>query len=290
LQFADTVGIGKQIFVKYPLVSAGTILENTEEISFTVSIDTTEYGNDSDIFVGITDGTNVLWTGYGNWYHEIPPGILVGFPPLLSDNRVHAVNATTVLLPSSAYLPWQIRFTLSDTSSNIMTSVDSKCWTGDLDALDRSAGLELLIGMGGGAFDWIQIDTLKLTADIPAIDTDNDGITDDADNCPLDVNADQSDYDGDGLGDVCDIDMDGDNVIDTDDVCLETSRNTPVLENGCSVDQECMCESAWKNHGAYVKCNAQVTEALVVAGKITEEIKETIMSEIGASDCGHKKN
>lgn len=172
LQFADTVGIGKQIYVKYPLTSAGTISDNTGDVTFTVSIDTTAYGYDSDIFVGITDGTNVLWTGYGNWYHEIPPGILVGFPPLLSDNRVHAVNATTVLLPSSAYLPWQIRFTLSDASSKIMTSVDSKCWAGDLDALDRSAGLDLLIGMGGGAFDWIQIDTLKVTADLsPVIDT-----------------------------------------------------------------------------------------------------------------------
>ena len=204
LQFADTVGIGKQIYVKYPLTSAGSISESTEDVTFTVSIDTTEYGNDSDIFVGITDGTNVVWTGYGNQYYETPPSIFVAFPPLLSENRVHAINPPTVLLPSSAYLPWQIRFTLSDTSSNIMTSVDSQCWTGDLDALDRSAGLELLIGMGGGGFDWIQIDTLKLTTDIPSsiVDTDNDGITDDTDNCPLDVNVDQADYDGDNVGDV----------------------------------------------------------------------------------------
>ena len=171
LQFADTVGIAKQIYVKYPLTSPGTISESTEDITFTVSIDTSAYGNDSDIFVGITDGTNVLLSSYGNQYYETPPGIYAAFP-YLNGNIVNAGHPPAVLLPSSAYLPWQIRFTLSDTSSNIMTSVDSQCWTGDLDALDRSAGLELLIGMGGGGFDCIQIDTLKLTADLsPVIDT-----------------------------------------------------------------------------------------------------------------------
>jgi Flp pilus assembly pilin Flp len=35
-------------------------------------------------------------------------------------------------------------------------------------------------------------------------DTDGDGIPDDADNCPSAANADQSDSDGDGTGDVCD--------------------------------------------------------------------------------------
>ena len=30
------------------------------------------------------------------------------------------------------------------------------------------------------------------------------------DNCPSDANSDQSDLDGDGIGDVCDSDIDGD--------------------------------------------------------------------------------
>jgi len=38
----------------------------------------------------------------------------------------------------------------------------------------------------------------------PALDTDNDGIPDDQDNCPNTYNPNQEDADGDGLGDVCD--------------------------------------------------------------------------------------
>ncbi|MBF0192256.1 MAG: PD40 domain-containing protein [Magnetococcales bacterium] len=61
------------------------------------------------------------------------------------------------------------------------------------------------------------------------IDTDEDGVTDSADNCPLVANTDQKDTDKDGAGDVCDVfvndaqeqlDSDGDgigNLSDTDD-------------------------------------------------------------------------
>jgi hypothetical protein len=41
-------------------------------------------------------------------------------------------------------------------------------------------------------------------------DTDGDGVVDAADNCPDLANADQSNIDGDGKGDACDPDMDGD--------------------------------------------------------------------------------
>ncbi len=48
-------------------------------------------------------------------------------------------------------------------------------------------------------------------------DWDNDGVLNEEDNCPHDSNADQSDVDGDGLGDVCDDDMDNDGILNADD-------------------------------------------------------------------------
>lgn len=44
-------------------------------------------------------------------------------------------------------------------------------------------------------------------------DLDYDGVRDLQDNCPLDANPDQGDADGDGIGDVCDPDDDGDGAV-----------------------------------------------------------------------------
>ncbi|TDI47473.1 MAG: hypothetical protein E2P01_06890, partial [Acidobacteria bacterium] len=49
------------------------------------------------------------------------------------------------------------------------------------------------------------------------IDSDNDGVDNPVDNCPLIVNPLQEDFDGDGLGDVCDDDDDNDGVPDLQD-------------------------------------------------------------------------
>ena len=50
-----------------------------------------------------------------------------------------------------------------------------------------------------------------------APDTDGDLVADESDNCLYTSNADQSDIDQDNLGDVCDLDIDGDGVLNLSD-------------------------------------------------------------------------
>ena len=57
----------------------------------------------------------------------------------------------------------------------------------------------------------------------PLIDDDRDGIVNDLDNCPVNANANQGDFDSDGLGDVCDDDADNDGL--TNDVERELGTN-----------------------------------------------------------------
>jgi subtilisin family serine protease len=59
-------------------------------------------------------------------------------------------------------------------------------------------------------------------------DSDGDTVIDTLDNCPNDANTDQSDVDGDLLGDVCDPDADGDGLFNTDEAIYGTN---PLLND-----------------------------------------------------------
>lgn len=69
-------------------------------------------------------------------------------------------------------------------------------------------------------------------------DTDNDGIVDFEDNCPLRSNIDQKDTDNDGVGDTCDIDLDGDGVINETDLCKNTPLGLSVDAKGCALSEK----------------------------------------------------
>lgn len=60
---------------------------------------------------------------------------------------------------------------------------------------------------------------------ISPFDTDSDGITQLADNCPLVANGSQLDSDNDGRGDACSLDWDGDGQLDTDDCAPNRSAD-----------------------------------------------------------------
>jgi hypothetical protein len=65
-------------------------------------------------------------------------------------------------------------------------------------------------------------------------DTDNDGVPDVEDNCPLTANPDQADFDNDGVGDVCD-DSDNDGYSDAVDSCPNSPFGAMIDANGCEL-------------------------------------------------------
>ncbi|MEO0572446.1 MAG: Ig-like domain-containing protein [Bacteroidota bacterium] len=70
---------------------------------------------------------------------------------------------------------------------------------------------------------------------LAAIDTDNDGVGDEVDNCPSIYNPEQQDFDNDGIGDTCDSDIDNDGILNDDDLCEATPLGILVDDNGCEI-------------------------------------------------------
>ena len=67
----------------------------------------------------------------------------------------------------------------------------------------------------------------KITRIVPAsVDTDGDSIPDQEDNCPAVSNLNQTDMDGDGIGDACDDDIDGDGADNLEDAFPEDENET----------------------------------------------------------------
>jgi hypothetical protein len=77
-------------------------------------------------------------------------------------------------------------------------------------------------------------------ADCVDLDDDNDGLLDDADNCPLENNPGQLDMDDDGLGDVCDPDIDGDGTVNESDCAPFDGAVSPLADELCNgIDDDC---------------------------------------------------
>ncbi|MFL6248689.1 MAG: PA domain-containing protein [Thermoanaerobaculia bacterium] len=134
--------------------------------------------------------------------------------------------------------------------------------------------------------------TLPLMRDIGWFpDADVDGIADGDDNCPTVANADQTNYDGDSEGDVCDADDDNDGVADGSDVlphsdirpsvtigaCNSGAANGVAFSNGETVQDRINALMATNpNHGQLVAAVNQILQDAEAAGLITKDGSKAI--------------
>ncbi|WP_439153065.1 thrombospondin type 3 repeat-containing protein [Winogradskyella sp.] len=127
----------------------------------------------------------------------------------------------------------------------------------------------------------------------PQTDNDSDGIPNDDDNCPDTANTDQSDIDGDGIGDVCDDDIDNDGVLNDVDNCPETPNPDQLdfNENGIGdiCDTECETQSssdtpitiADSGDDATYTATIEMTEALIINDvNVTVDIEHTWAADL----------
>jgi hypothetical protein len=122
-------------------------------------------------------------------------------------------------------------------------------------------------------------------------DDADDEVCNAVDNCPWTTNPEQFDFDGDGPGDACDPDVDGDGVLNEDDLCAYTPLvEAADPEYGCSVAQYCPCEGPrgqsepWRNKGKFMSCLAKTAKSFMLRGLISKEEKKEMLRE-GATQC-----
>jgi Ca2+-binding RTX toxin-like protein len=112
---------------------------------------------------------------------------------------------------------------------------------GDIDEVMTYEGALGEAEVGAQLADSKAEEQAQLLAPAPeTTDSDGDGLTDGADNCPTTANPDQADSDMNGAGDACDpIDSDGDGVADGSDNCPSAYNPEQTDSNGDGIGDEC---------------------------------------------------
>ena len=219
-------------FLAVSLTGGSMALAQAPEVTYDNSVSTTDSNivinlDNDDTVVGVTinlayDGSVVdIPDNSGDCAASVTFGSINGTTTCTDDGSTVSVSffdgsfaSLGDLMPAAT-----INATATDTSSITLAdgSVCSDSNGNDAGCTFTGVGTEPIDTDNDGVND--NVDNCPLIANTDQADGDSDNVGDVCDNCPSDANTDQADLDGDGTGDVCDTDDDGDGVDDGVDNC-----------------------------------------------------------------------